>query len=116
MVDITGAWPSSTPKSPSVPGTTTMWTSSERTSFSGVTSSKCSAMTLRLSLDCLVECGSGRFELVPATGITETDHSPPIERKRVLGDRLSRPWAGLVHGIGAGQGHAYASSASFLAF
>src|SRR6478735_4869478 len=40
MVDITGACPSSTPKSPSVPGTTTMYTSSERTSFAGVTSSK----------------------------------------------------------------------------
>src|SRR5688572_32158956 len=40
-VDITGAWPSRTPKSPSVPGTTTMWTFSERTSFVGVTSSKC---------------------------------------------------------------------------
>src|SRR3954447_22732679 len=36
-----------TPKSPSAPGTTTIWTSSERTSFSGVTSSKCrSAMAL----------------------------------------------------------------------
>src|SRR5690606_34381039 len=40
IVDITGAWPSSTPNSPSVPGTTTMWTSSERTRRAGVTSSK----------------------------------------------------------------------------
>src|SRR6478609_9016869 len=40
IVDMTGAWRSSTPKSPSVPGTTTMWTSSERTSLVGVTSSK----------------------------------------------------------------------------
>src|SRR5690606_36530315 len=40
IVDITGAWPSSTPNSPSAPGTTTMWTSSERTRRAGVTSSK----------------------------------------------------------------------------
>ena len=39
MVLMKGAWPSSTPNSPSVPGTTTMWTSSDRTSLAGVTSS-----------------------------------------------------------------------------
>src|SRR5690606_1604129 len=44
MVDMKGAWPSSTPNSPSVPGTTTMWTSSERTRRAGVTSSKWRAM------------------------------------------------------------------------
>src|SRR5688500_18627949 len=39
-IDMKGAWPARTPKSPSLPGTTTMKTSSERTSRSGVTSSK----------------------------------------------------------------------------
>src|SRR5438045_1903252 len=50
-VVITGAWPAMTPKSPSVPGTTTMWTSSLRASFSGVTSSKCRSAIVGLSLD-----------------------------------------------------------------
>src|SRR5690554_4012258 len=44
MVDMKGAWPSSTPNSPSAPGTTTMWTSSARTRRAGVTSSKWRAM------------------------------------------------------------------------
>src|SRR5690606_6367112 len=39
-----GAWPSSTPKSPSAPGTSTCCTSPENTSFSGETSSKCNAI------------------------------------------------------------------------
>src|SRR5690606_26531039 len=40
MVDMKGAWPSSTPNSPSAPAPTTMCTSSERTRQAGVTSSK----------------------------------------------------------------------------
>ena len=35
-----GAWPASTPKSPSAPGTSTWSTSPENSSFSGETSSK----------------------------------------------------------------------------
>src|SRR5674476_1624287 len=40
-VETNGAWPASTPKSPSAPGTSTCSTSPENTSFSGDTSSKC---------------------------------------------------------------------------
>ena len=38
-VEMKSAWPGSTPKLPSSPGTTTMATSSESSSFSGETSS-----------------------------------------------------------------------------
>src|SRR5690606_38774323 len=93
-----------------------MWTSSERTSLSGVTSSKCNAIVLRLSLECTVEGGCRRLELVPAAGIAETDHRAAIERERILGDRIARPRTGFVHRVGAGQIHVYASSAIFLAF
>ncbi len=40
-VVTTGAWPASTPKSPSAPGTSTCSTSPENSSFSGDTNSKC---------------------------------------------------------------------------
>src|SRR5688500_16879824 len=49
IVDMTGAWPSRTPKSPSLPGTTTICTCSERSSFPGVTSSKLRAIVSFLS-------------------------------------------------------------------
>src|SRR6185437_3451718 len=41
-VEMNSAWPGSTPKSPSPPGTTTIPTASESSSFSGETSSNCS--------------------------------------------------------------------------
>jgi hypothetical protein len=39
IVEISGAWPGSTPKFPSVPGTTTISTSRDTSSCSGVTNS-----------------------------------------------------------------------------
>src|SRR5690606_6959245 len=43
-VAMKGAWPSSTEKSPSAPGTVTIWTSADRSRRAGVTSSNFRAM------------------------------------------------------------------------
>src|SRR6187431_2866323 len=80
MVDMTGAWCSSTPKSPSVPGTTTMWTSSERTSLVGVTSSKWSGIGSALFgqllglLDRLVDAADHVERLLGQVIVLAVDH------------------------------------------
>src|SRR5271166_1554659 len=48
-VEMSSEWPGSTPKLPSVPGTTTMSTASESSSFSGETSSNCTLSAIAWS-------------------------------------------------------------------
>src|SRR4051794_34989976 len=99
MVVITGAWPAMMPISPSLPGTTTMWTSSLRTSFAGVTSSKCRSAMLLLSLDRGVEGVRRGVELVPAAGIAETHDRALVMRQAVGADRLAGPGTDLVDAL-----------------
>src|SRR4051794_2522981 len=79
-VDMMGAWPARTPKSPSVPGTTTMNTASERTSRSGVTSSNwSSAILLFLSPSPSGEGLGWGLSKVRRSTTSPTPQSPPLK-------------------------------------
>src|SRR6185312_14836803 len=101
-VEMKSAWPGSTPKLPSLPGTTTMSTASDSNSRSGETSSNCtlSAMFLPRS-PCFAPCGGGPH---PSPNLSPLPNGRGEREEEGL-RRFGRHLAGLLDGLLDGADH-----------
>ena len=97
--EMTGAWPGSTVKSPSTPGTTTWAASSESAMRSGVTSSKlnvpaisparsCQSSALSCRSPVLASTSSGVCSLVPQNGQKNTGWSTMLGSSSFSGSTM----------------------------